>query len=70
MPGRWRGWSTDQCCRKRKRRPPFPFPRRKRLFPCGNGTAVFPRRPLVFGPRSAPRRAHVLTVPRLPLPGC
>eukprot|EP00955_Chlamydomonas_euryale_P073417 361739-Chlamydomonas_euryale.AAC.4 len=23
-----------------KRRPPFPFPRRKRPFPCGNGTAV------------------------------
>eukprot|EP00955_Chlamydomonas_euryale_P064404 358968-Chlamydomonas_euryale.AAC.1 len=23
-----------------KRWPPFPFPRRKRPFPCGNGTAV------------------------------
>eukprot|EP00955_Chlamydomonas_euryale_P006536 69229-Chlamydomonas_euryale.AAC.1 len=22
-----------------KQRPPFPFPRRKRPFPCGNGTA-------------------------------
>eukprot|EP00955_Chlamydomonas_euryale_P029335 309344-Chlamydomonas_euryale.AAC.1 len=32
-----RQWQVDGNW---KRRPPFPFPRRKRPFPCKNGTAV------------------------------
>eukprot|EP00955_Chlamydomonas_euryale_P118443 366543-Chlamydomonas_euryale.AAC.5 len=39
------------------------------LFDLEGGGEV-PRRPSFLGTLSVPRSAHVLTVPRLPLPGC
>eukprot|EP00955_Chlamydomonas_euryale_P107618 365784-Chlamydomonas_euryale.AAC.1 len=49
-----------------KRRPPFPFPRRKRPFPCGNGTAVSMWKRDVVSPAARACRQELIVWAALP----